>query len=51
MRYFRRLRQRLRHALTGRFLCDSCKYDYGSACARPERPNAVVCDGYARKRS
>ncbi len=30
------------------FLCDSCKYDYGSACKRPERPNAVRCPDYRR---
>jgi len=35
----------------GRILCDTCKYDYGTACTRPERPNATVCPDYRRKRS
>jgi hypothetical protein len=30
----------------GRPLCDSCKYDYGDACRRPERPNALRCPDY-----
>jgi hypothetical protein len=29
-----------------RYLCDSCKFDYGTACVRPERPNAVRCPDY-----
>lgn len=32
-----------------RYLCDTCKWDYGSACKRPERPNAVTCPDYKRK--
>jgi len=31
------------------FLCDSCKYNYGSACWRPERPNARRCPDYRRR--
>ncbi len=30
----------------GRFLCDSCRYDYRDACRRPERPNATRCEDY-----
>ncbi|MDP6423310.1 MAG: hypothetical protein QGG14_01095 [Planctomycetota bacterium] len=30
----------------GRALCDTCKYDYGDACTRPERPNARRCSDY-----
>lgn len=30
----------------GKFLCDTCRYDYRSACSRPERPNATRCDAY-----
>ena len=30
----------------GRFLCDSCRLDYGDACRRAERPNATRCDDY-----
>ncbi|HEX6970769.1 MAG TPA: hypothetical protein VF234_00925 [Limnochordia bacterium] len=33
-----------------RFLCDTCKYNYGSACHRPERPNARYCPDYRRGR-
>ena len=32
-----------------KILCDTCKYDYGSACTRPDRPNATVCPDYKRK--
>ena len=32
-----------------RYLCDSCKWDYGNACSRPERPNALVCPDYKRR--
>ncbi len=32
----------------GRFLCDSCAYNYGDACRRPERPNATRCPDYRR---
>lgn len=30
-------------------LCDTCKYDYGDACTRPERPNALKCPDFKRK--
>jgi predicted nucleic acid binding AN1-type Zn finger protein len=44
--------QRLLSSLgLGSILCDTCKYDYGTACTRSERPNATVCDGYKKKRS
>ncbi|MBK7877908.1 MAG: hypothetical protein IPJ77_19690 [Planctomycetes bacterium] len=32
-----------------RHLCDTCKWDYGNACTRPERPNAVTCPDYKKK--
>jgi hypothetical protein len=32
-----------------RYLCDSCKWDYGNVCKRPERPNALVCPDYKKK--
>ncbi len=35
--------------LDTKFLCDSCKYDYGHACRRPERPNAERCPDYKKK--
>ena len=28
------------------FLCDNCRYDHDSACARPQRPNAIKCPDY-----
>lgn len=31
------------------FLCDNCRYDHGSVCKRPERPNAVKCPDYMPK--
>lgn len=30
-------------------LCDTCRYDYGNVCKRPERPNALHCPDYKRK--
>ncbi len=33
----------------GEFLCDTCMYDYGDACTRPERPNARKCPDYKRR--
>ena len=43
-----RLRGLVSTAGAGEFLCDSCRYDYGSACTRPERPNARKCPDYKR---
>jgi hypothetical protein len=31
------------------FLCDSCQLNYGTACVRPERPNAKSCPDYVKK--
>jgi hypothetical protein len=31
------------------YLCDHCKWDYGDACRRPERPNARTCPDYKHK--
>lgn len=31
---------------SGSPLCDTCRYDYGDACSRPERPNALRCPDY-----
>lgn len=49
-RYFKSLRRWLRKVMMAEeeFLCDTCKYDYGSACTRPERPNATQCDDYTK---
>jgi hypothetical protein len=47
MSWLRRWWRKIRVALGGgRILCDTCKFDYGDACTRPERPNAVICDDY-----
>ncbi len=32
-----------------RFLCDTCAYDYPSACSRLERPNATSCPDYRKR--
>jgi len=32
--------------LDPKFLCDDCRYDYGHACRRPERPNAKRCPDF-----
>lgn len=44
------LRQVLRAVFgrENRFLCDTCRYDHGNACTRPERPNATKCPDYRR---
>ncbi|MBZ0255942.1 hypothetical protein K8I31_07760 [bacterium] len=31
------------------FLCDSCKWNYGNVCTRPEKPNARKCPDYTGK--
>jgi hypothetical protein len=54
MRKLERLWRRLRGRIAavgapGRFLCDSCRYDYRGACKRPERPNATACEDYRRR--
>lgn len=41
--FWNRWRVRLRGS---RFLCDACRYNYGSACWRPERPNATRCPDF-----
>jgi len=30
-------------------LCDTCKYNYRTACTNPDRPNATDCDDYVRQ--
>ncbi|HJX69365.1 MAG TPA: hypothetical protein VJ406_04025 [Dehalococcoidia bacterium] len=30
-------------------LCGNCKWDWRSACHRPERPNATWCPDYVKK--
>ena len=32
-----------------KLLCDTCMYDYPSACRNSARPNATGCDDYRRK--
>ena len=42
--------ERLRARLAGhRFLCDVCRYHYGDACLRPERPNATSCPDFRHR--
>lgn len=49
-RVWKRLRSRVAAATApGKFLCDSCRYDYRGVCKRPERPNATKCEDYERR--
>ena len=45
-----KLKLRLKKA-TGQnvILCDSCKWDWRSACHNPDRPNATSCSEYKRR--
>ena len=43
---FRALFRRLFRSSKSGYLCDKCKWDYGDACKRPERPNAKTCPDY-----
>ncbi len=50
--WYRRIGEAVRRIFavsSKRYLCDSCKWDYGNACSRPERPNALSCPDYKRK--
>ena len=38
-----------RFFLGKRFLCDTCAFDYPSACTNPERPNATSCPDYQKR--
>ena len=54
MNPLRRFFQWFRHLISqanggSEFLCDSCRYNYGGACRRPERPNARKCPDYRRR--
>ena len=47
---WRRLRNWLRSLVPRtRPLCDTCRYDYGNVCTRPERPNALRCPDYKHR--
>ncbi len=50
--WWRQLAETLRRLFameSKRYLCDTCKYDYGNVCKRPERPNALRCPDYKKK--
>lgn len=32
-----------------KLLCDTCMYDYPSACHNPDRPNATECPDYRKR--
>jgi len=32
-----------------KLLCDTCKYDYHTACRNPKRPNATRCPDYRKR--
>ncbi len=45
-----RLKIRIKHALgMNVILCDSCKWDWRSACHNPARPNATSCKDYKKR--
>jgi hypothetical protein len=41
--------QKLLITLRGEFLCDTCKYDYPSACKNSARPNVKKCPEYKKR--
>ena len=46
----KRLKKAFRKLIQGDvILCDTCKYDYGSVCTNPDRPNATDCEQYRKK--
>lgn len=45
----RELGRRLFALGPARPLCDRCKWDYGDACRRPERPNARRCPDFEQR--
>lgn len=50
MNRWQALKQRITLLFSGnKFLCDMCRYNYGNACWRPERPNAVRCPDFQRR--
>lgn len=51
--FLSRLAAKIRGAFGGqpRFLCDTCKWDWRSACHHRERPNATRCPDYEKRGS
>ncbi len=50
MSFFSKIRKSLKKFFgMERFLCDTCKYDYGEVCRNPKRPNATECKEYRRR--
>jgi len=47
---FRDLVRRLFALGPRRPLCDRCKWDWGDVCTRPERPNALDCPDFKKRR-
>jgi hypothetical protein len=48
--WFDRLKIKIKMALGMKvILCDSCKWDWRSACHNPQRPNAVYCPDYKKR--
>ena len=48
--WFDRLKIRIKMALGMKvILCDTCKWDWRSACHNPQRPNAVYCPDYKKR--
>ena len=50
LKFIRDILFKIKDAFVGhKFLCDSCMYDYGNACVRSERPNAIRCPDYKKR--
>jgi len=50
--WFNRAKLRIKRALgINVILCDSCKWNWRSACNRRERPHATWCPDYTKKGS
>ena len=44
------IKRRLKKALgRNKILCDSCMWDWRSACRNPERPHATTCPDYKKR--
>ncbi len=51
MGFLRRFKQKIKDFLgiKDEILCDTCKWDWRSACHNPARPNATHCKDYEKR--
>jgi hypothetical protein len=48
--FFKKLKSRIKKVLGKNvILCDTCKWDWRSACHNRERPNATQCKDYEKR--